>query len=221
MRINNEFSLTDIEDEINWSIANEVNTHFIVTGELAYYIFDYLETEHEIPQFSECEDESDKLLGFCLDEVYTISINANDDFIYFVQETYYDKPYGKILAECGGDDDIVYIESSTSLTLEDLKRVHGKQIIVFDLEAELPECCDCDGCPCEEDGNSDEEYYAINLLLDRIEKLEEKVAELESPKLETHFFLDDIEVDKATYEKFYNEFDNRMKEIKNRFNRLW
>lgn len=171
MKINSEFSLTDIEDEINYSIANEINTHFIVTGELAYYIVDYLKTEHEIPQFSEEDDESDKLYGFCLDEVYTISINANDDFIYFVQETYYDKPYGRILAEVGGEEDIVYVESKTDLSLSDLKRVHGKQVIIFDLEEDELDECDCELCR----------------LFDRIDTLEEEVRVLKQDKQERDF----------------------------------
>lgn len=191
MKIDNEFSFTDIEKEINYSIANEINTHFIVTGELAYYIVDYLETEHEIPQFSECEDESDKLYGFCLDEVYTISINANNDFIYFVQETYYDKLYGKILADVGGEEDIVYVESATNLSLLDLKRVHGKQVIIFDLEEdELDDCCD-----------SEEEYYALNLLLDRVENLESEVEKLKNGQHMSLSCYNSMKVDSDTLDE--------------------
>lgn len=217
MRINNEFSLTDIEDEINWAVANEVNTHFIVTGTLARYIVDYLETEHEMPQFSEYEDESDKLYDFLDYEVYTISINADEDFMYFAQETYYEKPYGRILATVGGEEDIVYVESETDLSLADLKRVYGKQIIVFDLDEESHECCDCNGCPFEgecEENELDEENYALNLLLDRIENLEDRVAELESDKSEeAHFFIDDIEVTKETFDKLFGDFESKMKSI--------
>lgn len=182
MKTDNIFTLQEIEEEINFAIANEMNIHFVVNGMLATYIVDYLEEEHGMPQFSEYEDGSDRLYDFLAYETYTISIDADDEFMYFAQETYYEKPFGRILAAFGGEDDIVYIEAETDLSLTDLKRVHGKQIIVFDLEDGLHECDDCNGCLFEGecDENHDEENYALNLLLSRIELLEERVYELEN-----------------------------------------
>ena len=206
MRIDNEFSLLDIENEINYSIANEINTHFIVTGDIAAYIVDYLETEHEMPQFSESDDESDKLYDFVDYEVYTISIMADDDYVYFAQESYYDKPHGKIFAELGGEDDIVYVQSETNLSLLDLKRVHSKQTIIFDLVED--ECCKC--CKDEE--------FTIDTLLERIKTLEDQVAEL-TLKPAT-YTVNGVTVNKDTYEKFQKSFKKQWEDIESRFEKL-
>lgn len=228
MRNDNEFSLLDIEDEINYAIANELDTHFIVTGDVADHIVRYLETEHEMPQFSEDEDGSDKLYDFVDYEVYTISIMTDDDYTYFAQETYYDKPYGRILAECGDEEDIVYIESETDLSLQDLKRVHSKQTIIFDLE-ESRKCGECNGClfvhECE--GNeSDEEYATLDkvaenammvpYLLDRIETLECIVAELEHTKQCATSFEFNFDDYRTSLDKIPNLVDKLLSQKKMR-----
>lgn len=213
MNSNNEFTFAEINDEIDYNIKNEINSHFVVTGDVAKHIVEYLENEHEMPQFSEYDDESDKLYDFLPYEVYTISILADDDFMYFVQESYYEQTYGKILAEFGNDDEIVYIESATDLSLTDMKRVHGKQIIVFDLVDNDSDCCDCENCANDDD--------VVDLLLGKIKTLEDKIAELEKPKSTEKYYVDGKSVDKETYEKAVKEFDDEIRRFENRFFRFW
>lgn len=190
MKIKNKYSLLDIQNEIDFFIANEINAHFIVAGDVADHIVGYLEAEHEMPQFSEYSGERDKLYTFTDYEAYTISIVSDNDYMYFVQESYYHKTHGKILAELGGEDDIVYIQSETNLSLQDLKRVHSKETIIFDLEEN--ECCRCD----------EHEASTIDTLSRKIKTLEDRVAELVSHK--TTYIVNDVKVNKKVYDEFYD-----------------
>lgn len=197
----------DLFNEIDYAIENELNLNFIVKGNVAENIYGYLECEHDMPQFEELGDRLDE---FDHSKVYIIDILSNDDFIYFVQEAYYK---GVLLENDEEFTDISYVDSESDLSLSDMKRVHGKQVVVFDLEEDDYELCEC--CDCE-----DEENYALNLLLDRIENLEREVAELKEAKSKDRYVIDDIEVSKVAYEKFYDSFNKQWKEIANSFAKM-
>lgn len=170
MRIINEpMTIEDIEKEINYSIANEINTHFIVNGLLASIIVAYLDTEHEIPVFTETEDGSDIIEAFEYDKVYTISLSVNDDYVYFCDEAYHDG----IFLMIDDDDAIAYIQDETELTTIDLKRIITKDTLVFNIDEDNlfdlteDENCDiaddCKHCPCgcydQDDDNEEEADY--------------------------------------------------------------
>lgn len=173
MRVINEpMTIEDIEKEINYSIANEINTHFIVNGLLASIIVAYLDTEHEIPVFTETEDGSDIIEDFEYDKVYTISLSVNDDYVYFCDEAYHDG----IFLMIDDDDAIAYIQDETELTTIDLKRIITKDTLVFNIDEDnsfdLTEDEDCDiaddckHCPCgcynQDDDNEEEADYELN-----------------------------------------------------------
>lgn len=185
----------DLCDEIDYAVSNELDICVIVNGDLASEIVNYLDKEHGMKSIG-------KTYEFCDEIVYSVNIKTDNDLSYFVQEAYYK---GELL-EDDKSVDITYIDIQTELTLLDMKNIHSKQVITFELEEEC-DCCDCENC------QSQEEYDALAILLDRIETLEDKVEELASYHNNEHYMINDIEVSKEIYDGFYEQIKEIQKQM--------
>ena len=126
-------AVDDLLDEINYALIHRIpTTHYVVMGDLANIIIEYLK-EMDIPQFT--EDEEDYIEDCESNVVYTISVATyEEEPLYFIQEAYYQKEEGEILAAFEGD--IAYIDSKAKLTDEDLHRIDCNLTVAFDIETE-------------------------------------------------------------------------------------
>ena len=126
-------AVDDLLDEINYALIHRIpTTHYVVMGDLANIIIEYLK-EMDIPQFT--EDEEDYIEDCESNVVYTISVATyEEEPLYFIQEAYYQEEEGEILAAFEGD--ICYIDSKAELTDEDLDRIDSNLTVTFDIETE-------------------------------------------------------------------------------------
>ena len=126
-------AVDDLLDEINYALIHRIpTTHYVVMGDLANIIIEYLK-EMDIPQFT--EDEEDYIEDCESNVVYTISVATyEEEPLYFIQEAYYQTEEGEILAAFEGD--ICYIDSKAELTDEDLDRIDSNLTVTFDIETE-------------------------------------------------------------------------------------
>ena len=126
-------TVEDLLDEINYALIHRIpTTHYVVMGDLANIIIEHLE-EMDIPQFTESDED---YIDDCESNVvYTISVATyEEEPLYFIQEAYYQKEEGEILAAFEGD--ICYIDSKAELTEEDLERIDSNLTVTFDIETE-------------------------------------------------------------------------------------
>lgn len=126
-----KMKLEDIHKEINYAIANKIVTHFTVLGDTGMGIIDYLETEHNLHQYTDGEEEFYDLES---NVVYLISVCPEE---YYIQEAYYQYENGEVLASYGNEDEIAYIEIGANLTTKDIQRIFCGNIILFEVDNEL------------------------------------------------------------------------------------
>lgn len=189
-------SFDDLCNIIDDAVANEKVVDFYIKGDLAKMLVDYLECEHGMTECEDCQYEN------AIDDykIYSLSLDAKDEFQFFLEEAYFN---GILLENDGEYSSCSYIDKACEMTQFD--RIHGNRAF-FDLE-ETNGCEDCNGCIFEGECENDEEDYALNILLDRIENLEDRVSELESAKSEERYFVADFEITKDTFDKFFESRD--------------
>lgn len=220
----NSLDLFKLVDElIDEKVRNDEEAHFLVKGDLASILCEYVEEEWGLNQW--VEDEEDYIEVFDKEKMYwfdlTNSYDFEDEYIYFIQEAVYDNG---LLAQ-NDEDDIVYLDARHNLSESNRKRVLGK---VIDLTVTDIDCCVDEICSTIDDT---EEYSCdlieiVTNLIEDIDELDDKleealnrieVLEKENKRLKTStnekYYIDDKEVSKEEYEDYYGGLVSILKGI--------
>ena len=165
-----QYSLSQVEEILDFHIENDSNFLFVCDFALAHYIYDYLHNEYDI--------EADSLeLSSDIDEYYiSMSFYDDGDITFICEYAKFDQEGQYKYDECDNVDYYVFTDMSFGDAREFLNsrgemqfcEVVGEEIVVDDDEPELCSCCNCEdpcadfNCTCEnvtrtyeevEDGN--------------------------------------------------------------------
>lgn len=199
MRNIGKLTYDDLDKEINYAVANNITTTFIVMGDVLDYIVDYLECEHNIPQWTE---DGEPEYNFEYNIVYNLTYYDGE---YYVQEAYYQREDGEVLASFGDEDEVCYIQMDTDLTTSDIKRIECGDIILFDF--------------VEDDEERLSEDTEDNLPLSEGHK-DEKALDKQAKDIIATYKVNGKEVSKEEYNKVSKEFTDKFKELEERINKF-
>ena len=215
-----ETDVVELLKLVDEKVRNEKDFTFLVKGDLASILCGYVEKEWGLNQWT--EDEEDYLEVFDNDKLYWLDlsygeINDEYEYVYYIQEAIYK---GVLLQNDVAEE--VYLDTRHNLSEKNRKRVLGKVInlTVTDIGSCIDEICstvdDTEECSCDlveivtnliED--IDELDDRLEEALNRIEVLEKENKTLKAFKNEK-YYIDDKEVTKEEYEKYYSKLHNNF-----------